>query len=298
MKLNNVDLNLFVVFDTIYREKNLTRASESLNITQPAVSNSLRRLRELFNDQLFVRQDGKMIPTATAKSLADRVQNALVALDESLYELDSFDYETSTRTFRLAMNDDAESSLLPYLMEFLQNRAPGISVESYSIPRRDLAREFSTGQLDFAFDAPLISVPNLLHRYLTEDTYICATRKGPPSVTQKAISLEDYTALPHAHVSSRRKGQGHIDLHLNRQGLTRNIRIRTPNSHTAVAIAEKTDMLLTLPRRVAEGQSLAVVDLPFNVPNLEWHVYWAKICEYDKGHQWMKKTIFDLFQLK
>ena len=91
MKLNNVDLNLFVVFDTIYREKNLTRASESLNITQPAVSNSLRRLRELFNDQLFVRQDGKMIPTATAKSLADRVQNALVALDESLYELDSFD---------------------------------------------------------------------------------------------------------------------------------------------------------------------------------------------------------------
>ena len=295
MQLSKVDLNLFIVFDVIYRERNLTKAAEILHITQPAVSNSLARLRQAFDDKLFVRQSGNMVPTPVAENIIERVRHALGNLESSLKEHDDFNPKTSKRRFTLAMNDTSESYLLPLLIEFLQREAPNVYVESYAIPRRDLAREFSAGQLDFALDVPLLNEPQLTHQALTQDRFVCVARKGHPNV-KGSISLEQYLSASHIHISSRRRGQGYIDIFLNRLGLQRNIKLRVQHSRAAPPIVASTDLLLTIPETLSRGLDLQIFDPPFELPKLDWHLYWASNYENDKAHRWMRKVIFDIFE--
>jgi DNA-binding transcriptional LysR family regulator len=295
MQLSKIDLNLFIVFDVIYRERNLTKAAETLHITQPAVSNSLSRLRSAFNDRLFIRQSGNMVPTPLAENIIDRVRIALAGLESSITEHDDFTPQTSNKKFLFAMNDTSESSLLPLLMEYLQVNAPNMSIESYAIPRHELAREFAAGQLDFALDVPLVNDPQLTNEPLANDRYVCVARRNHPTLDNK-LSLEEYLSLPHIHISSRRRGQGYIDLHLNRMGLQRNILLRVQHSRAAPPIAARTNMLLTIPETLAKEHDLQIFDLPFTLPNLDWHLYWPKSYGEDKAHQWMRQVIFDIFK--
>lgn len=295
MQLNKIDLNLFIVFDVIYRERNLTKAAEALHITQPAVSNSLNRLRMAFDDRLFVRQSGHMVPTPLAENVIDRIRSALVGLESCLNEHDDFSPDTSNRRFMFAMNDTSESYLLPRLMAYLQKEAPSIYIESYGVQRHELAREFAAGHLDFALDVPLVNEPQLTHKALVQDRYVCVARRNHPQL-DGSLSLEQYISLPHIHVSSRRKGQGYIDLHLNRMGLQRNILLRVQHSRAAPPIAARTDMLLTIPEALAHNHDLQIFDLPFELPKLDWHLYWPSNYSNDKAHQWMRQVIFDIFQ--
>lgn len=294
MNLHKIDLNLFIVFDVIYRERNLTKAAESLHITQPAVSNSLNRLRQAFNDRLFIRQSGNMVPTLLAENIVVRVRAALGQLESSITEHDDFDPLTSTKKFSFAMNDTSESYLLPLLMAHLELAAPHISIESYSIPRHEIAREFSAGELDFALDVPLINEPHLTNVPLLADRFVCVARHKHPALKGKKLSMEDYLSLPHIHISSRRKGQGPIDLHLNKLGLQRKIQLRVQHSRAAPPIAAKTNMLLTIPETLAKEHDLQIFDLPFELPNIDWHLYWPASHNADKAHTWMRESILSL----
>src|SRR6185312_10545928 len=131
MRSSKVDLNLFVVFEAVYRTRNLTRAAEALFITQPAVSNALARMRKAFDDPLFVSTSSGMVPTPAAENIIGRVREALQLLDSSTHAGGRFDPATSQRTFRLSMNDLTEALLLPALEDALQRLAPGIRIESY-----------------------------------------------------------------------------------------------------------------------------------------------------------------------
>ena len=294
MQLSQVDLNLFFVFDVIYRERNLTKAANALHITQPAVSNSLSRLREAFADPLFIRRSGSMVPTPLAENIIERVRMALSSLESSLNEYDDFSPKTATRRFSFAMNDTSESYLLPLLMEYLQREPPGIYIESYAIQRADLIREFAAGQLDFALDVPLISDPQLSHQSLIQDRYVCVARHHHPLI-KDALTLEQYLTLPHIHISSRRRGQGYIDLYLNRLGLQRNILLRVQHSKAAPPIVARTDMLLTIPETLAKEHELQILELPFALPKLDWHLYWSANYDNDKAHRWMRQAVFDIF---
>ncbi len=298
MQLHKIDLNLFIVFDVIYRERNLTKAAESLHITQPAVSNSLSRLRNAFDDRLFIRQSGHMVPTPLADNIISRVRTALAGLESSITEHDDFKAETSDKKFSFAMNDTSESYLLPILMSHLQAHAPGISVESFPVPRADLSREFAAGQLDFALDVPLVNDPQLVNEALAHDRFVCVASPEHPELDGKTLSLEQYLSLPHIHISSRRRGQGYIDLHLNRQGLQRDIRLRVQHSRAAPPIAAQTNMLLTIPETLAKDHKLAIYDLPFELPDVDWHLYWHSHYSQDKAHQWMRSVIIDIFNQK
>lgn len=295
MQLNRIDLNLFVVFDVIYRERNLTNAAEALHITQPAVSNALNRLRQNFNDKLFVRRSGQMIPTPLAENIVERVRAALLNFESCFNEHDDFDPASSTRRFSFAMNDTSESYILPLLINYLQDHAPNIYIESYGVARKDLTREFAAGELDFALDVPLVNDPQLTHEQLLQDRYICVARKDHPDL-KDGLDLEKYLTLPHIHVSSRRTGQGYIDLHLNRLGLQRNIKLRVQHSRAAPPIVSNSDMLLTIPETLIRGhEELQSFNLPFALPQVDWHLYWPSNYTNDKAHRWMRQVIKDLF---
>ena len=137
MNLSKVDLNLFVVFDAIYTEGNLTRAGQIIGITQPAVSNALARLRESFNDPLFVRTAQGMVPTPMAQNIISPVRSALALLRVSVQESRTFNPLQANKTFRISMTDLSEAVILPPLFQRLRRHAPAVVVESFLSHRRE-----------------------------------------------------------------------------------------------------------------------------------------------------------------
>ncbi|MET3107999.1 DNA-binding transcriptional LysR family regulator [Oxalobacteraceae bacterium GrIS 2.11] len=292
MRLNQVDLNLFVVFETIYAKRNLTRAAEVLNISQPAVSNALQRMRKTLNDQLFVSTPQGMVPTPVAENIIGRVGEALQLLTASLQEADLFSPQNAQKVFRVSMNDLAETLILPALGEILQQQAPGIRIESYFSSRRDVPRELAAGALDLAIDVPLINDPQLCHSPLMSERYVCMLRKGHPLAGQP-LTLESYLALEHIHISSRREGLGHVDAALAKLGKTRKIQMRVQHYMMAPRIAMRTDLALTAPLGLVQDYDALQLALPFALPAMESHLYWHRSADRDQANVWLRGKLLE-----
>lgn len=287
MRLSQVDLNLFVVFDAIYSEKNLTRAAEVLCITQPAVSNALNRLRKTFDDQLFVRTPDGMMPTPVAENIVSPVREALQLLNMSVQEGDKFTPETSEKVVACSMNDLGETLILPPIMSHLQRLAPNMTLTSYYVPREDMAKELAAGSLDFAIDVPLMMDNNLCHAPLSGEDYVCAVRRDHPTIKHE-LSLEQYLAMDHINVSSRRKGQGIVDVALNAMGLKRQVKVRVQHYMVGAKIIASTDFAWTLPIRLARQLDLKILPLPFEVAAINWHLFWHKSADEDHANKWLR----------
>ena len=292
LRLNQVDLNLFVVFETIYAKRNLTRAAEVLCISQPAVSNALARMRKTFNDQLFVSTPQGMLPTPVAENIVGRVGEALQLLNASVQEADQFLPASAHKVFRVSMNDLTETLLLPALGDVLQRQAPGIRIESYFSNRRDVGRELATGALDLALDAPLIKDTQLRHGPLMSERHVCMLRNGHPLAGQ-ALTLENYLALGHIHISSRREGLGHVDAALDKLGQSRKIQMRVQHYMVAPLVAMRTDLALTAPLGLVQGHDAIQLELPFDVPAMEWHLYWHRSADRDPANTWLRDTLMN-----
>jgi DNA-binding transcriptional LysR family regulator len=299
MRLNQVDLNLFVVFDAIYTERNLTRAAEVLFITQPAVSNALGRLRKTFNDQLFVRSPQGMVPTPVADNIIPRVREALLLLNTSVQHGHEFVPVETEKTYRFSMNDMAESLILAPLIERMYALAPGISIESYYVERDHMQKELTSGTLDFSIDIPLVADPQLCHTPFSTSRYVVMVRDNHPLVGD-SLTMDQYLALKHIHVSSRRNGLGHVDMALNALGRQRQIQLRVQHYQVAPQILECSDLVLTVPLQFAQPfaqrSRLKIVELPLSVSPLSWHLYWHKSVDGDQANCWMREQILNLVE--
>jgi len=296
MRLPRVDLNLFVVFEAVYAERNLTRAARVLHVTQPAVSNALKRLRQVFNDELFVRTPHGVTPTPAADNISGAVREALHLLNVSLTEGDRFIPESSEKIFALSVHDYDEALLIPRLMERLASLAPRVSIECYSVPRKELESELAAGSLDFALDVPLFSAPQLCRQRLTTERYVCMVRPGHPSIGSK-LTLEQYLELEHIHISGRRKGVGHVDMALDRLGRQRNIKVRMQNYMAGPQLVASTDLALTIPRNLAMMYHMKTLEMPFNVEPLDQYLYWHKSADQDQGNLWLREILIQLLCL-
>jgi DNA-binding transcriptional LysR family regulator len=293
MRLNKVDLNLFVVLDAIYMQGNLTRAAEVLCITQPAVSNALARLRGIYDDALFVRTGKGMVPTPLTENIMPGVQAALQLLNASLQEAQLFDPFVSEKTFRLSMNDMAEAMIMPKLLSQLQQHAPKAGIECCYVPREEIERELAAGSLDIALDAPFIAVGQMQTQALLKQRYACAVRRDHPKIGD-TISLDEYLALDHLQVSSRRKGRGYEDIGLNRLGRQRKIKMRVQHYQVAPLLVAQTDMALTVPISMAQNYDLKILELPYSLPALDWNIYWHKSADQDQANLWLRSLIAGL----
>ena len=295
MRLSQLDLNLFLVFDAVYSRRNLTHAAEVLCITQPAVSNALNRLRKSLNDPLFVSTPRGMVPTPVADNIAERVRDALDLLGSSVHESEQFEPAKARKVFRLSMNDLSERLLLPVLTEQLSLAAPGVQIESYFTPRTEVAQELEAGVIDLAIDAPLIDDPQLVHQRLMNFRYVCFLRDGHPW-QGRSLTLQRYLQLGHIHISSRRKGPGVVDAALHRLGHSRDIRMRVQHYLVAPLIAMRSDLALTGPDYLLRGFEGRVMNLPFEVPDTEWHMYWHRSKDRDPANTWLRGLIAQCLQ--
>ena len=297
MNLSKVDLNLFIVFDAIYTEANLTRAGQIVGITQPAVSNALARLRDTFNDPLFVRTAQGMVPTPMAQNIITPVRQALQLLRVSVQESRTFNPLQANKTYRISMTDLTEAVILPHLAGRIRRLAPNINIDSFLTRRRETTKELAAGRLDFAIDAPLNTDPQVRHVRLFEDRYVCIMRKGHPLAGKESITLDDYLAQSHIHISSRRNGLGHVDLALGKMGIQRRVMLRSQHYQMAPLVLESTDMVMTVNERFARRHNLHWVELPIeDIPPIQTHLFWHESTDQDPANRWMREQIIELSQ--
>jgi len=293
IKFEHLDLNLLRTFDTIFSERSLTGAARVLNISQPAVSNALQRLRESLDDPLFVRERRGMVPTTFAESIAPTVHRALTSIKQELSLQDEFVPDRTARVFRLSMNDIAEALFLHDLTMRCLEIAPNVDLQCRFVSPQDIANEMARGTLDIAIDVQIAADDRLHQANLIEESYACLVRPGHP-LARSAIMMEDYLGLGHVHVTARRHGSGHIDQILQADDLARHIKVRLRSPAIAAGIVHSTDLAITLPERFALYHSLAAIPLPFHVPRLNWRLYWPARQDTDSGNRWLREQIVEI----
>ena len=295
MKIKDTDLNLFIAFDVIYTEKNLTKSGQVLGITQPAVSNALARLRDLFNDELFIRTSRGMIPTPVANQLIGDIRNALSLIQNTISVSEKFDPSTAEMTFKISIGDTSEYRLLPLLIKELAEIAPKVKVETYLTPRKDAPRELASGAIDFSIDPPLQSDQHLKHEKIYQEDYVMIVREDHPILDKEKITIEDYLDLSHIHISNRKTGMGHVDMTLYKLGLTRDIYLRAQHFLVAPYIVEQSDMAITTTKGFAVDRNLAWRELPFDIDPLVLHLYWHENNDNESSSKWMRDLMLKTY---
>ena len=295
MKIKDTDLNLFIAFDVIYTEKNLTKSGQVLGITQPAVSNALARLRDLFNDELFIRTSRGMIPTPVANQLIGDIRNALSLIQNTISVSEKFDPSTAEMTFKISIGDTSEYRLLPLLIKQLAEIAPKVKVETYLTARKDAPRELASGAIDFSIDTPLQSDQHLKHEKIYQEDYVMIVREDHPILKKQKITIEDYLDLSHIHISNRKTGMGHVDMTLYKLGLTRDIYLRAQHFLVAPYIVEQSDMAITTTKGFAVDRNLAWRELPFDIDPLVLHLYWHENNDNESSSKWMRDLMLKTY---
>jgi DNA-binding transcriptional LysR family regulator len=276
-------------------ERSVTRAAERLHITQPAVSNSLRRLRDLFGDALFVRSAAGMTPTPVAENVARGIRDSLRLLQGSIASIGEFDPVDSRQNFVISLSDMAQTLLLPRLFDTISRQAPGVTLECVNVARGEVELELAAGRIDIALDVPNPTARQLNQLHLMRDRYVCAVSTHHP-LAGESLSLDDYLACKHIHVSGRRRGLGHVDIALGRLGLKRSIHLWLRDYATATAIEKESDLALTLPYRLALQYGLTTAELPFVVEALDWCLFWHRSADEEPSNRWLRERVTALFQ--
>jgi DNA-binding transcriptional LysR family regulator len=298
MNVQDIDLNLLRVFDAVLRERGVTPAAARLGLTQPAVSNALARLRALFGDALFVRTAAGMDATPFARGVAEPVRQALALLESALAHGPGFDAATSTRAFRFYMSDLGQIEFLPPLVERVQKAAPGVRLEAVSADLEHIADALGAGALDLAVGFLPALGPPVARRALFRDPYLCLMRADHPAADAKFTKKKFQEA---AHVLVTYRGGGHrvIEEALERSGVSRRIALRVPHFTVVPMVLQRTDLILTLPARVArvyERQGgFKTVAPPIPIPPAEVAVHWHERFEADPGNRWLREQIVELF---
>jgi DNA-binding transcriptional LysR family regulator len=298
MHLSRVDLNLFVAFDTIYAEGSITRASRRLNLSQPAISHALGRLRRMFGDPLFTRQGQVMTPTPLARGIIEPIRQSLQRLEAALTQVDRFDPATAAKRFTIGMRDVLESAILPNLIQAIAESAPRVDISVVRAERRELESELAAGTLDAAIDV-LLPLPEEIRRgRLGGERLVVVARRGHPKL-RGGLDLETYLAQEHIQVSSRRRGLSAEDFELARHNLSRRIRLRCQHYAAACHVASRTDLLLTMPERHARSINPRfrnrLFPFPLEIPAFDTYLYWHANAEGDPANAWLRQRLLDAF---
>ncbi|NML95640.1 LysR substrate-binding domain-containing protein [Novosphingobium olei] len=291
------DLNLLGVFEAIYARSSVTHAARHLNLSQSAVSHALARLRRELNDQLFVRVDGKLVPTALATTIIEPVRRALHGLESAIGAAHEFDPAHSARQFRIGLRPNIEARMFADLAVAARAAAPFVQLASVDFRRADLARALALGELDVALDVESEATAGLQSRKLRLDVLVVAARRDNPLVAD-GLTLAAYLDAQHAFASPRPAGQGTEDLALQAIGAERQIGMRCQGLSTAWDIVARSDLLLTLPQSHAETLlhrgGVTLFPLPLEVPPRPLKLFWHEVVEGDGGNAWLRELITGL----
>lgn len=309
MNISRIDLNLLVYLDVLLREKNVTRAADQLGITQPAMSNSLRRLRDLFNDPLLIRTSQGMSPTQRAQELEPQVREILSNVEKAVQPAADFVPEDSDRLFRIMASDYAESTLIPNLLTQIRDSAPHIRLDILT-PSDVTFQDVEKGKVDMAINR-FDYLPQSFHQVnVWRDNFACLMSEKNPA--HEDFTLDSYLAAHHIWVSKTGMGVGvgvspgdtqrlgWVDEALDAMGRKRTIRVFTRHYQVATLLAEQPDLIATLPRQAAllhaRYGGVVVKAPPFPIVPIELKMAWSPLLHHNPGHTWLRRLIVEVAQ--
>ncbi|MEY4911024.1 MAG: hypothetical protein RL761_687 [Pseudomonadota bacterium] len=300
-----LDLNLLRVFDEVMAERSLTKAAHNLALTQPAVSNAMRRLRETLGDDLVRRSGQGLEPTPRANALWPAVREALRQLQETLVP-SLFEAATSNATFVLAMADATASALIPGLLNIAEREAPGVCLRVVPLSTRDPRPMLDTEAADVAiglFPGVLADLTanaqsggaiSFAHQRLYDGEYVCVMRAGHP-LAQGPLTLNRFCSARHMLVSFSGRPFGFVDEALAALQRQRRIVLTVNQFFTAGRVVAQSDLLTVLPRhfvRVADVRDeLVIRALPFEMPVVHVDALWHKREQHNSAHQWLRSAV-------
>lgn len=307
MKLSNIDLNLLVYFNILLRERNVTKAAEHLGLSQPAMSNGLRRLRKVFNDPLLVRTSKGMMPTDKAKELQPQVQKVLSQIETFIQPTIEFSPGESKRLFRVMASDYAETTLLPRVRSRMTKEAPDTALDILT-PSDVTFQDIELGNVDLVINR-FDQLPQSLHlSTLWSDDFSCVMRADHP--LRKGFDLDKYLQGNHVWVNKTGMGVatgvnpddiqklGWVDIALDHLGHRRKITVFTRHYISAIQLTRQQDLIATVATRsthlVNHFKNLAILPAPFKIPNIELHMVWSPLLHHNIAHKWFRNLIRDV----
>lgn len=275
------------------RERHVSTAAKRLHLTQPAISNSLQQLRELFQDELLIRGPKKMVPTQKALLLTPKIEQALSQLDTVLFYTDEFEYKASTRKFCLGMSDYAEYILLPKLYENLKKLAPNVSLKIQTYHEFS-PEDFENEKLELGIGIEKKFPKQLQMEKLFSDTLVCVARENH-SIFKRTLTLENYLQAEHLAVCAYSAELSRVDQVLKKLNLERNIKLSLPNALPALQMLSTSNLVGTFSRnfvmQAEKKYHLRYTNPPFAIPGFHIAQIWHRQQDSDTGLIWLRSLI-------
>lgn len=294
MNIDHVDLNLIKALVAIYEERQVTAAAERLGITQPGLSHALGRLRHLFGDELFIRRQGGMVPTAVAEDVYGRARPGLRLLQESVAIPSRVDPRTLDRTFVLGMNDYGAHILLPRLIHRIAEAAPSVRLKTRHYAHLTQFEDLRDGTIDLSITVAG-GLPDWVGKeILFEETALAVAAVDNPIIGER-LTLDAYTACPHVIMAPDGSVRNWVDEILSHLGRSRTVQHTIPHFLAVPPIIVGTNLITTSPRRIAEqlgkGDGLRTYELPFAVPPHRIVQAWRRSLDRNPVHRWLRGEI-------
>jgi DNA-binding transcriptional LysR family regulator len=293
MDSSRFDRNLLVTLEALLAEHNVTRAAARLNLSQPAVSAQLNRLRDLFGDQLFIPAQRGLIPTPKANELREPIRHALELARATVTSYRSFEPASADLTVALACTDYLQLAVVAPFIAGLREKAPGVRIALRSLDIANLEKEMAQGAIDLALMTPDDAPANLRTLHLFHERYVLIGRKGQRHL-HPGITVSDYAELDHVIVSLRgRDFATPVDAAVKALGHRRKVMVSASSFLFVIDIVSMTDMVALVPRRLVVGRtdSLAVVEPPFPVEGFAVGMVWHERTQDHVGQRWVREAI-------
>ena len=291
----SLDLNLLVVFDAILKEHNITLAAQRVGLSQPAMSSALGRLRRVFNDPLFVRTGSGMQPTPYAELLASPIQHACELIAASLQIGGDFDPATSTRTFSFYMTDIGEAVFLPKLVVALSHVAPQVKIVVERMPERGVREAMAEGEVDFAIGLFPDLKAGFFQQRLYRDEFVCVVRADHPDL-KAPLSPKQFAGMRHAVIANAITGhEAAVERAFARERLRRRVDLTIPHFMALPMIITQTDIVATVPRRLALAfagyPNIRLFVPPIKFPSFEIKQHWHERYHHAMANKWMRRLL-------
>ena len=294
MNMNNIDLNLLLVFNALIETRSVSKGAKLLNLSQPAMSHALARLRESLDDELFVRTPKGMIPTAKSEKMKHHIANGLGVIEKGLSENNQFIPEISQRRFSITSSDCECMTFIPYLVSNIIKNYPNISLAFRPPTIENFIADLDSSKIDIALGVGVTPRANLVIEKIYDEEYICLTRKDNPLV-ESEVSLKQYLELEHILIDPLGARRGIVDSSLEKIGVKRNIRVSIPQFSLSPWVFLNNDLVVTIPKTLA-NEFLKILPVkafspPVEIKKLEGQMIWHKRNNNDPAHAWLREEI-------
>jgi DNA-binding transcriptional LysR family regulator len=296
-RLTGLNLNLLVALDALLSERNVTRAARRVGITQPAMSQTLARLRDLFADPILVRKGRGMVLTPRAEAMLVPLSDALLSVERAVQLGMAFDPETSTRIFTVALPDLSVTVMLSALLRLIGEMAPGVRVQVEPLSISRLSDKLAAGEIDLVLSVYLSSSEGLRQETLLTDEYVCLVRRGHPLARRKQVRIDDYAT--HGHLAYTPIGFVPRPMSEAVPGLetTSGIRASVPYLLALPEVVRGTDLVATVPRRLLSApidlSDIVTLEAPPELPAVVESLWWHPRFDSDPAHQWLRERVHE-----